>query len=63
VDLIERGAEIVSDGNASLDPKTAGNSEEQRAASLLFRHSIAREPRISAENERLLADNFMPKPR
>jgi hypothetical protein len=60
---LERHGAIGPDDNGPLRPikKTAGNSEKQRAASLLFRPSIARKPSISAENEGPLADNFVSK--
>jgi hypothetical protein len=38
-------------------------AKKQRAGSLLFRLAIFRKPRISAENERSLAVNFMEKQR
>jgi hypothetical protein len=43
--------------------KTAENSEKQRAVSLLFRPPNYRQTRISAANERLLADNLREKQR
>jgi hypothetical protein len=41
-----------------MRPKTAENSEKQRAVSLLFRPSVARKPRISAGGDEPLAVNF-----
>ena len=43
--------------------KTAENSENQLLPPLFFRERRRLKPRTSAENERLLADNFMEKQR
>jgi hypothetical protein len=64
VDCIERDAEIVSDGNASFGfIKNSGEQRKTAEAPLLFRRSIDQKPRISAENERAPADNFMEEQR
>src|SRR5215467_11841586 len=46
------------EARGSAEPKTAGNSEKQRAISLLFQPLVARNPRISAANAMRAAVNF-----
>jgi hypothetical protein len=61
VDLIERGAASFPTTMPLWNPKTVGKQRRTAGRVAVFRHSTAWGSRNSAENERPLTDNFMPK--
>jgi hypothetical protein len=67
-DLVERRIQRFPADSAGIatplfGKKNSGKQRKQRTAQLLFRHSMAQKPRVSANNESSLAVNFMEEQR